>query len=336
MDKWPIVAAFGLLLLLIVGVVLWFSGALGVGPSEKRGDPPLVKTAADQKAATRPLLLDCAGDKGASAADVRNAQEAWAKYLGRQMEEEDEIARGVKMKFVLVPPGKFLMGSPEGEADRGQNEGQHEVELTQPFYLGVYDVTQAQYEAVTGKNPSQYKGEPDLPVEWVSWDDGGRLCERVDGKSAGWTAVPLADGGGVGILLSRRASFFPSFRDRRRRLPLLARRQLQRRLPVRRGGQGSIPERRPRWAPIRRMPWACTTCRATYGSGAPTGTATTRRAGRSTRRGRPRASSPGVPGRRRGRRGRDCRAAARGGFIAGNRSYFLGFRLARVPSGLDK
>ena len=123
MDKWPIVAAFGLLLLLIVGVVLWFSGALGVGPSEKRGDPPLVKTAADQKAATRPLLLDCTGDKGVSAADVRKAQEAWAKYLGRKVEEEDEIAPGVKMKFVLVPPGKFLMGSPEGESGPGQGRG---------------------------------------------------------------------------------------------------------------------------------------------------------------------------------------------------------------------
>ena len=50
---------------------------------------------------------------------MRRAQAAWAKYLGRQVEEEDEIAPGVRMKFVLVPPGKFLMGSPEGEAGAG-------------------------------------------------------------------------------------------------------------------------------------------------------------------------------------------------------------------------
>ena len=89
---------------------------------------------------------------------MKRVQAAWAKYLGRQVEEEDEIAPGVGMKFVLVPPGKFLMGSPEGERERSKNEVQHEVELTRPFYLAVNDVTQGQYEAVTGQNPSNFKG----------------------------------------------------------------------------------------------------------------------------------------------------------------------------------
>ncbi len=123
-----------------------------------------------------PSLLDCTGEKGVSEADVKRAQAAWAKYLGRQVEEEDEIAPGVRMKFVLVPPGKFRMGSPEGEPERGEDEVQHDVKLTRPFYLAVNDVTQGQYEAVTGKkeNPSNFKG-PDLPVESVTWTEADDL-----------------------------------------------------------------------------------------------------------------------------------------------------------------
>jgi formylglycine-generating enzyme required for sulfatase activity/WD40 repeat protein/ubiquitin-protein ligase/ribosomal protein L29 len=130
----------------------------------------------------RPSLLDCTGDKGVSAAAVRKAQEAWAKYLGRKVEEEDEVAPGVKMKFVLVPPGRYLMGSPKDEKGRFDREVQHEVEITKPFYLGAYDVTQAQYEAVTGKNPSAFKGL-DLPVEQVSWEDANAFAKKLSEKT---------------------------------------------------------------------------------------------------------------------------------------------------------
>jgi hypothetical protein len=70
----------------------------------------------------RPKPLDCTGKDGVSAADVQRAQEAWAKYLGRQVEETVEVANGVKMTFVLVPPGKFLMGSPVDEEGRNPLE----------------------------------------------------------------------------------------------------------------------------------------------------------------------------------------------------------------------
>ena len=133
-------------------------------------------------AGARPLLLDCTGEQGVSAADVRKSQEAWAKCLGRQVEEEDEIAPGVKMKFVLIPPDKYLMGSPEGETDRSKDEEQHEVEITKPFYLAVYDVTQAQYAAVTGKTPSEFKGA-DLPVEQVSWEDADAFAKGLTEKA---------------------------------------------------------------------------------------------------------------------------------------------------------
>jgi formylglycine-generating enzyme required for sulfatase activity len=124
------------------------------------------------------------GDNGVSAADMKRAQAAWAKYLGRQVEEEDEIAPGVRMEFVLVPPGRFRMGSPDGEAERGKDEVQHEVELTRPFYLAVNDVTQAQYEAVTGENPSNFKG-PDLPVETVRWTEADDFARKLTEKAKG-------------------------------------------------------------------------------------------------------------------------------------------------------
>jgi serine/threonine protein kinase/formylglycine-generating enzyme required for sulfatase activity len=128
------------------------------------------------------------GDKPApltgnnTAAQVRQAQEAWAKYLGREVEEDHEVAPGVKMKFVLIPPGTFWMGSPEGEkGHHGTEEEQHEVTLTEPFYLGKYEVTQEQYEALVSKekNGSRFKGA-DLPVENLAWIE-------ADGYAKEWT-----------------------------------------------------------------------------------------------------------------------------------------------------
>src|SRR5579871_1373926 len=132
---------------------------------------PLLAAPAPQK----PAPLDCTGKDGVTAADVRKAQEAWAKYLGRKIEETIELPGGVKMTFVLVPPGIFRMGSPKVEKDREEleqddDETQHEVTLTEPFDLGKTEVTQAQYMALADENPSFFKGD-DLPVERVSWEE---------------------------------------------------------------------------------------------------------------------------------------------------------------------
>jgi formylglycine-generating enzyme len=130
---------------------------------------------------SRPAALDCTGEQGVSAAEVRRAQEAWAKFLGRQVEETIEIAGGVKMTFVLIPPGKFRMGSPKDEKDRGNDETLHEVTLTEPFDLGKTEVTQAQYQALGLDNPSNFKGA-DRPVEQVSWEEAQRWAEQLTKK----------------------------------------------------------------------------------------------------------------------------------------------------------
>src|SRR5262249_18504999 len=56
---------------------------------------------------------------------------------------------------------------------------QHRVRITRPFYLGVTEVTQGQYQAVMGENPSQFKTSDDLPVDNVSWFDAVKFCDRL-------------------------------------------------------------------------------------------------------------------------------------------------------------
>jgi len=101
-----------------------------------------------------------------------------------------DFGRGVAMKLVLIAPGKFMMGSPDSEQDRAKNEGpQHEVTISKPFYMGVTEVTQAQYEAVMGTNPSNFRG-PANPVERVSWDEAAEFCRKLSAKAGKTFRLP--------------------------------------------------------------------------------------------------------------------------------------------------
>ncbi len=128
--------------------------------------------------------------------DARKArwhQRQWANHLGLPVEWTNSVG----MKFVLIPPGEFTMGSTEEEAERllenvGRQEvsswyadrvpaetPKHRVRITRPFYLGICEVTQAEYERVTGSNPSQYQDNPDQPVERVIWHDAVECCRKL-------------------------------------------------------------------------------------------------------------------------------------------------------------
>ncbi len=92
------------------------------------------------------------------------------------------------MEFVWVPPGTFVMGSPPHEKARRDDEAPHRVTLSRGFFIGVHPVTQEQWEAVTGNNPSCFRG-PDFPVECVSFEDCEEFCRllaKKDSVSAGF------------------------------------------------------------------------------------------------------------------------------------------------------
>jgi uncharacterized protein (TIGR02996 family) len=111
-----------------------------------------------------------------------------------------EVVNSIGMRLALIPPGRFRMGSPSEEKERGSDEEAHEVEITRPFYLGVFPITQAQWQAVMGKNPSRFRGggkaevkgldTSDFPVEQVNWEAAqaflAKLAALPAEKGAGW------------------------------------------------------------------------------------------------------------------------------------------------------
>jgi formylglycine-generating enzyme required for sulfatase activity len=94
------------------------------------------------------------------------------------------VTNSINLTLMYIPAGTFRMGSPASEPERGSDEGpQHEVTLTQPFYMGIYPVTQRQYQAVMGVNPSYFQGSkgggPDFPVESISWHEAVEFCRKL-------------------------------------------------------------------------------------------------------------------------------------------------------------
>jgi formylglycine-generating enzyme required for sulfatase activity len=108
-----------------------------------------------------------------------------------------EVVNSVGMRLALIPPGTFWMGAPPEEIDSHEDESPvHEVEIVEPFYLGVFPVTQQEYKKVTRTNPSAFQPGSEhaarvagmdtsrLPVEGLSWFDAQALCERLSARAA--------------------------------------------------------------------------------------------------------------------------------------------------------
>jgi uncharacterized protein (TIGR03067 family) len=107
---------------------------------------------------------------------------------------EDEIKPSVnddKFEMVLIPSGKFIMGSPKNEKfnDGGTREIQHEVTLTKSYYMGKYEVTVEQWVAVMGKDPSKFQGEK-LPITDVSWNDCQEFIKKLNATTKGGYRLP--------------------------------------------------------------------------------------------------------------------------------------------------
>ena len=129
-------------------------------------------------------------------------------------EEVIDLGEGVKLDMVLIPSGKFMMGLTKKELEDIKVEfqeelkkdgkeqlldavdlimsiqgKQHEVTLTKPFYMGKHEVTQEQWEALMGKNPSKTKGAK-LPVTNVSWEDCQEFIKKLNAKTDGGYRLP--------------------------------------------------------------------------------------------------------------------------------------------------
>ena len=185
-----VLAAVGLLIVLFgAGLGLLLGGGTRAGgdsgPEGTVGGPdvPIVATVGE-----RPPPLS-----GHNAPDeVRASQAAWAAYLNVPVTEVVDLGDEKTLELVLIPPGTFWMGSPDSEAGRDRNELQHEVTLSRPFYLGKFEVTQDQFEAVMGFNPSYhqagrhraYEGKDTTryPVDGIELDEAEKFAAAVSRK----------------------------------------------------------------------------------------------------------------------------------------------------------
>ncbi|MGF2034040.1 MAG: bifunctional serine/threonine-protein kinase/formylglycine-generating enzyme family protein [Nostoc sp. CmiVER01] len=90
----------------------------------------------------------------------------------------EDLGNGNTLEMVEIPGGHFLMGSPVGEKQRNPNEGPQHPMTIKVFFMGKFTVTQEQYQAVMGINPSYFQGA-NRPVEQVSWNDAVKFCQKL-------------------------------------------------------------------------------------------------------------------------------------------------------------
>jgi len=97
-----------------------------------------------------------------------------------------DCGNGVKMELALIPAGTFTMGADDGSEDQ---KPPHPVTISKPFHIGKHEVTQKQWQAVMGENPSRFKGDG-LPVENISWDDCQEFCKKLSAKAGKEVRLP--------------------------------------------------------------------------------------------------------------------------------------------------
>lgn len=152
-------------------LVLVVAGNMTEVASAEEGTPPL---------AVAPL-------EGTKA---RHHQFLWARHLKTDV----HIKNGIGMRLVLIPPGEFLMGSPESESGRQAGEKVHRVRISHPFFLGMTEVTQGQWKQVMKSTP--WEGKPhvqsgdDYPATYINWVDALAFCEKLNHQEQKQYALP--------------------------------------------------------------------------------------------------------------------------------------------------
>ncbi|MGA2502403.1 MAG: formylglycine-generating enzyme family protein [Tepidisphaeraceae bacterium] len=160
-----------------VGTVVCFvlvCAVPGCGPKPDDGAPPT-------KHAEPTVYKDWPFDQD----EAQRRQRDTAEALGLPIEKDVDLGNGVMVRLVLIPAGRFVMGSPYSELGHNlggfADETRHEVTITRPYYLGKYELTQEQWQAVMGDNPSESKGAG-YPVEGVGWVDADAFCKKAASK----------------------------------------------------------------------------------------------------------------------------------------------------------
>src|ERR671931_1593281 len=102
--------------------------------------------------------------------------------LAAQSTPEKTFTNSIGMEFVLIPAGTFKMGSDTGDPDE---RPVHQVTISKAFYMGKYEVTQGQWQAVMGSNPSASPGDANRPVDQVSWNEVQTFISKLNAMEGG-------------------------------------------------------------------------------------------------------------------------------------------------------
>ena len=166
----------------LIGVLALIAG-LSAEREKIKGEDKTVreKVVEAVKDAKDKVLEDVKGDLKNVGEKIDEDKNELHLKINSYQQGEDRIVElnGVKMVLKHIKAGTFMMGSPTSEDDRGSNEHQHHVTLTKDYWLGETEVTQEQYKAVMGTNPSYFDKGRAYPVENVYWQDAMAFCERL-------------------------------------------------------------------------------------------------------------------------------------------------------------
>jgi sulfatase modifying factor 1 len=161
-------------------IVLLFFAMLGCGSGNQTTNPS-AESGGEQAQQQQPVIPE----KHVATPAETAATAAVKKHMSpTQLALGDPITNSVGMVLVPIPADEFMMGSPDSDKAAGSHEKpQHLVKITKPFYLGVNEVTQQQYEKVMGASPWQGKDNvkegSDYPAVYVSWNDAVEFCRKL-------------------------------------------------------------------------------------------------------------------------------------------------------------
>ena len=148
---------------------------LGLG-SPRSTLPPISLATVCEPVASRTLNIDTQVYRVTTDSTTSTTAEAQQRAVPKTV--SIDLGIGLMPEMVLIPTGTFVMGSLEKEGRSDDEMPLHQVTISKPFYMGKYEVTQAQWVRLMGSNPSNFKGD-DLPVENVSWNDCVAFCRKL-------------------------------------------------------------------------------------------------------------------------------------------------------------